>query len=102
MSVHGTKRTCRSAAPIERTCLGRAPRSVEDPGAVIRFRRPAILFARVRSNQGSQCTIDLIKKFIGLENTQCLRPETTVAKIMPGRRCGLHSKIGRASCRERV
>src|SRR3984893_16321534 len=36
------------------------------------FSATAIPFARVRSNQGPQCTIDLIKKFIGLENTRCL------------------------------
>jgi hypothetical protein len=36
--------------------------------------------------------VDLIKRFIGLENTQCLPPEaaTTAVKIIPGRRYGIH------------
>jgi hypothetical protein len=46
-----------------------------DPGADIRFRQPAILSVRFRSNPGSRCTIDLIKRFIGFKNTQCLPPE---------------------------
>jgi hypothetical protein len=54
-------------------------------GAGIRFRRPAILFARVRANQGSQCTIDLIKEFIGLENARCL-PAEGAAYIRRSRR----------------
>jgi hypothetical protein len=65
--------------------IGRCVFTQPSPGTDIRFRQPAILFARVRSNQGSQCTIDLIKIFICLENIRSLPPETMVVKVIPGR-----------------
>jgi hypothetical protein len=36
--------------------------------------------------------VDLIKRFIGLENTQCylLNQRQAAVRIIPGKRCGIH------------